>query len=60
QWVDLETGAALTAAEISSLRHYQMTVNYDDRIRTIGTQPPGLPKGAGTIFSGLKYWEELP
>jgi hypothetical protein len=60
QWVDLETGAALTAAEISSLRHYQMTVGYDDRIRTIGTQPPGLPKGAGTIFSGLKYWEELP
>ncbi len=60
QWVDLETGAALTAAEISSLRHYQMTVSYDDRIRTIGTQPPGLPKGAGSIFSGLKYWEELP
>ena len=60
QWVDLETGAALTAAETGSIRHYQMKITYDDRIRTIGTQPPGLPKGAGTIFSGLKYWEELP
>ena len=60
QWVDLETGTALTATEIGSLRHYQMTVSYDDRVRTIGTQPPGLPKGAGTIFGGLKYWEELP
>ncbi len=59
QWVDLETGAALTAAETGSLRHYQMKITYDDRIRTIGTQPPGLPKGAGTIFGGLQYWEEL-
>lgn len=60
QWVDLETGAALTSAEISSLRHYQMTVSYDDRVRTIGTQPPGLPRGTGTIFGGLIHWEELP
>lgn len=60
QWVDLETGAALTEFEIGSLRHYQMTITYDDRVRTQDTQPPGLPRGKGTIFGGLKYWEELP
>jgi len=60
QWVDLETGAALSAAETGSLRHYQMMVTYDDRVRTQDTQPPGLPRGKGTIFGGLKYWEELP
>jgi len=59
QWVDLETGAALTSAEIDSLRHYQMKISYDDRVRTIGTQPPGLPRGTGTIFGGLIHWEEL-
>lgn len=60
EWVDLETGAALTAAEIGSIRHYQMTISYDDRVRTQDTQPPGLPRGKGTIFGGLKNWEELP
>jgi len=60
QWVDLETGVALSAAETGSLRHYQMTITYDDRVRTQDTQPPGLPRGKGTIFGGLKYWEELP
>jgi len=60
EWKDLETGAALTGAEIGSLRHYQMAISYDDRVRTQNTQPPGLPRGKGTIFGGLKYWEELP
>jgi len=60
QWVDLESGLALTSNEIGSLRHYQMKITYDDRIRTIGTQPPALPRGTGTIFSGLKRWEQLP
>ncbi len=61
EWKDLETGAALTSAEIGSLRHYQMKITYDDRVRTQDTQPPGLPRGKkGTIFGGLKYWEELP
>ena len=59
QWVDLESGLALTSNEIGSIRHYQMTITYDDRVRTIGTQPPGLPRGTGTIFGGLKCWEEL-
>jgi len=60
QWVDLETGVALTATQIKSLRHYQMKVSYDDRVRTQDTQPPGLPRGKGTIFGGLKCWEQLP
>jgi hypothetical protein len=60
QWVDVETGAGLTAAEIESLRHYQMQVTYDDRVRTLTTQPPGLPRGGGTIIAGLRNWEELP
>jgi hypothetical protein len=49
QWVDSETGAVLTTTEISTLRHYQMIVNYDDRVRSPDTQPPGLPRGDGAI-----------
>jgi hypothetical protein len=61
QWVDLETGAALTATEINSINHYQMAITYDDRVRTAETQPPGLPYVKdGLIFGGLKSWEELP
>ncbi len=60
-WVDPETGVALTANEISSLRHYQMAITYDDRIRALETQPPGLPIAeGGIIFGGLKAWQELP
>jgi len=59
QWVDMETGLALTSGEIDSLRHYQMKIDYDDRVRTLNTQPPGLPRGAGTIITGLTDWEEL-
>jgi len=61
QWVDLETGTALTVNEINSISHYQMAITYDDRVRTQETQPPGLPRSnEGTIFGGLKGWEELP
>jgi hypothetical protein len=60
-WVDSETGKALTAKEISSLRHYQMAITYDDRIRNSETQPPGLPISTeGLIFGGLKNWQEIP
>jgi hypothetical protein len=59
-WVDLETGEQLSSKEINSLRHYQMKISYDDRVRTHETQPPGLPKGEGSIFGGLKYWQEIP
>jgi hypothetical protein len=59
-WVDSQTGAALTATELGSIRHYQMIVNYDDRVRSPETRPPGLPRGNGTkIFSGFSNWEEL-
>lgn len=60
RWVDQETGVELTDDEIGSIRHYQMMVTYDDRVRTQNTQPPGLPRGKGTIFGGLKFWEEIP
>jgi len=60
EWVDLNTGTVLTATETGSIRHYQMQVSYDDRVRTLDTQPPGLPRGGGTIISGLRDWEELP
>lgn len=60
QWIDVDDGSVLTAAEINSLRHYQMIVNYDDRVRNPETQPPGLPRGGGNIFNGITNWEELP
>jgi hypothetical protein len=58
-WVDADTGTLLTTNEIDSLRHYQMKLDYDDRVRTQLTQPPKLPKGVGTIFEGLRDWEEV-
>ena len=60
QWVDSRTGAVLTSTQISTLRHYQMILNYDDRVRSRPSQPPGLPRGVGTIFDELTNWEELP
>jgi hypothetical protein len=58
-WVDSQTGAALTTTEVGSMRHYQMIVNYDDRVRSPETQPPMLPRGGANIFSGFSNWEEL-
>lgn len=59
QWVDAETGTALTSTEVNSLRHYQMVVNYDYRVRNSKTQPPGLPRGGTQIFAGCSNWKEL-
>ena len=60
-WMDAPVnGNQLTESEKDSLRHYQMIVKYDERVRDVETQPPGLPKGPGIIFSGITYWEELP
>jgi hypothetical protein len=59
KWVDSETGTNLSTTEISSLRHYQMIVNYDDRIRGQETCPPNLPRGGTKIFAGFSNWEEL-
>jgi hypothetical protein len=60
KWFDAKTGTNLSPTEISSMRHYQMIINYDDRVRTQTTRPPGLPIGNGTkIFAGFSNWEEL-
>jgi hypothetical protein len=59
RWVDCETGTTLTTTEFNSRRHYQMIVNYDDRVRDQATQPPGLPRGGTKIFAGFSNWEEL-
>ncbi|MBN2019844.1 MAG: pilus assembly PilX N-terminal domain-containing protein [Sedimentisphaerales bacterium] len=59
QWMDSVTRTALSSAEAGTLRHYQMVVNYDDRVRSPETQPPGLPRGMGSIFTGFSHWEEL-
>ncbi|MCJ7653794.1 MAG: hypothetical protein MUO97_00570, partial [Dehalococcoidia bacterium] len=59
QWVDSETETVLTSTQISTIKHYQMILNYDDRVRSRDTQPKGLPKGVGAIFDGLSDWEEL-
>ena len=59
KWVDSETGVAISASEVNSLRHYQMIINYDDRVRNSETQPRGLPRGTGKIFAGFSNWEEL-
>jgi hypothetical protein len=60
QWADVGTGTVLTATQIGTLRHYQMIINYDDRVRSQATRPPGLPIGNGTkIFVGFSNWEEL-
>jgi hypothetical protein len=59
QWIDIADSSILSPSEIGSLRHYQMIVDYDERVRNADTQPPGLPRGPGVIFSGITYWEEL-
>jgi len=60
QWRDVVTNNPLNQAEINTMKHYRMMVNYDDRVRNVSTQPPGLPKGTGLIFCGLTKWKELP
>lgn len=58
-WYDVLTNGALTPEQEATLKHYQMILNYDDRVRSTETQPLGLPKGEGTIYEGLCDWEEL-
>ena len=59
QWYDSTTGTVLTAAQVATMKHYRMVVNYDDRVRSSATQPKGLPRGKGLIFCGLGTWKEL-
>lgn len=58
KWVNSETSVPLSQTEIGTLRHYQMQINYDDRVRNPETQPPGLPKGGKKIFAGFTEWDE--
>ncbi|NQU40778.1 MAG: hypothetical protein HQ523_12560 [Lentisphaerae bacterium] len=59
QWKDASNGHILTSSEIGGLRHYRMKVTYDERIWNPETQPPGLPRGGGSIFGGMTSWEEV-
>jgi hypothetical protein len=60
QWIDSLTGDVLTPSQINTLRHYQMIINYDERVRKQATRPRGLPRGEGAIFNGIINWQELP
>jgi hypothetical protein len=59
QWFDAETKTSLTSTQIGTLKHYQMIINYDDRVRSPQTQPPMLPRGTSSIFAGFSNWEEM-
>ena len=60
QWFDSRAGTVLTPTQVGTMKHYQMTINYDERVRNKATQPKGLPKGGGDVFCGITNWEELP
>jgi hypothetical protein len=59
KWYDSGTEVVLTSTQISTMKHYQMKLNYDERVRNRDTQPPSLPRGVGFIFTGLTNWKEL-
>ncbi|MGA2093296.1 MAG: hypothetical protein ABSH16_07830 [Sedimentisphaerales bacterium] len=59
KWRDAGTNTPLNTTQVSTLRHYQMIINYDDRVRSKETRPPGLPRGGAKIFAGFSNWEEL-
>jgi len=60
-WKDIGDEHILVEEELDHLRHYQMKVTYDERIRDPETQPVGLPQGygSGSIFAGFTDWEEI-
>jgi hypothetical protein len=50
----------LSPTEIASMRHYQMIVKYDERVRDEVSQPPSLPRGGTSgIFGGITHWEQI-
>ena len=59
KWFDTISKGALTLEQEATIKHYQMVLNYDDRVRSPETQPLGLPRGEGTIYEGLCNWQEL-
>lgn len=60
RWRDAVSNTVLTAAQTNTLRHYQMIVNYDERIRNQDTQPPRLPRqplgSAEGGYGGITHW----
>jgi len=66
EWEDLEDPQTFkhlneTIKDLDLLKHYQMKVTYDERIRVPETQPFGLPEGygSGSIFAGFTDWQEI-
>ena len=59
-----ECGSSAPTCPLGSRRisHFQMTLNYDDRLFTNASLiPPGLPTGAGVNFANTwKDWQECP
>ncbi|MEI6166327.1 MAG: hypothetical protein WCS52_03960 [bacterium] len=63
RWLDSLTGTMLSSSQTNTLRHYQMTVKYDERIRNQSTQPPRLPRqqsGVGSLYGGITQWSINP
>ncbi len=60
----MECGQATArcGAATRKLSHYQMTLNYDNRLFTASTLvPPGMPTGAGAIFgNSWREWQQCP
>ena len=55
-------GLGACAAGTAVISHYQMTLNYDNRLFPGSSlTPPGLPGGAGLIFANSwRDWQECP
>jgi hypothetical protein len=59
KWVDWDTGQELSSTSRGNLRHYQMILKYDDKVRNRETQAPHLPIGGAEIFNSFESWREL-
>jgi hypothetical protein len=60
RWQDVVSGNFLSSSQTNTLRHYQMIVKYDERIRNQATQPPGLPglqSGTNGIYKEIYDWQ---
>ena len=63
QWRDVMSTNLLTW-KTNNMRHYQMTLKYDERIRQQSTQPPRLPGlqtgASGWYYGGITRWILVP
>jgi hypothetical protein len=63
RWRDVVNTNVLSPAVTNTIRHYQMIVKYDERIRNQSTQPPGLPglqSGTNGIYQKIFDWKLYP